>query len=285
MPFMEPRHLNITYRCKDKSAASRGKQSGYIVQFGGKTIGGFHETYHDALHALREARGLASIKQLPLKTKFRKAAAIKGKRVPYLVLRKKGWSCPKVPLGKTFATAKAAIQAVKKSKKGQRFLASAVKKMRPVKTGPLPPRKLAHRIRCLARFTLKDPKRKWLPADASASVDHRDLSSEMYHCDPALHFVSLLLKFRPWKDELLNAWRQLAAWPSAEARVQSSKPTPATQVGYKQLLVQAEARGRALQKLLILTARSVSKRPVKPEWGTNANRHGSHYRGPVTTMH
>ena len=158
MPF-EPRHVGITYRVKFKSDASRARQSGYILQLGGKTVGGFHKTYASALRVLCKARGVASSKMLPLKPKFRKAALLKGERIPYLFYRRRRWYSPQVPLGETFSTPHAAMQAVKRSKKGKIFLDSAKKTMQAQKKGPLPPGKLAHRIKCLANFMLKDPKR------------------------------------------------------------------------------------------------------------------------------
>ena len=178
------------------------------------------------------------------------------------------------------------MQAVKKSRKGKRFLAAATKDMASVKGPTTPPSKLAHRVKCLAEFTLKDPKRKWLPADAAAAVDHRVKSRKMYHCDPVLHFTSLLVKFRPWKDKLLQEWQKQPGWPSKDNRVQSPDPASfAAKVDYKQALAKASARGKALQQLLNATAKEISKKPVKPEWGANANRHGSHFSGPASLMH
>ena len=274
----EPKHIGITHRVT-------GHQSGYIVQVGGSTIGGFHCTYASATQALCKAKGVTT-SELTLKTKFRKVSQTKACRVPYLFHRRGKWYSPQVPLGKTFQTAEEAMQAVKKSRKGKRFLAAATKDMASVKGPTTPPSKLAHRVKCLAEFTLKDPKRKWLPADAAAAVDHRVKSRKMYHCDPVLHFTSLLVKYRPWKDKLLQEWQKQPGWPSKDNRVQSPDPASfAAKVDYKQALAKASARGKALQQLLNATAKEISKKPVKPEWGANANRHGSHFSGPASLMH
>ena len=152
-----PHHAGISYRAS-------AKQSGYIVQFGGRTVGGFHKTYSGALAALCAARRVSSSTQLPLKPQSRKSAgsksaASKSEHLPYLFHCGKGWYSPQVPLGKIFPTAEAAMQAVKKSREGSLFLRRAKKTMQAEKKGSLAPSKLAHRIRCLAEFTLGDPEK------------------------------------------------------------------------------------------------------------------------------
>jgi hypothetical protein len=275
-----PRHIGITYRDKCKSAASRAQQTGYIVQVKGKTIGGFHKTYASAVEALCNAKGVTSSKLLPLKTKYRKEARLKGLKVPYLFCRRKcvgtAHRCP---------WAKLAMQAVKKSREGKTFLSKAKKEMQVEKSGPIPPRKLAHRVRCLVKFTLKDPTKKWLPPDAAAAAHHREASRNMYNCDAALHFISLLLKFGPWKDMLLECWQKGPTWPTPGKRARSPESRACEQVDFKQKIELAGERSQALAKLLQSTAHGISCKPVQPEWGANANRHGSHYNGPASQMH
>ena len=279
------RHIGITYREKCKSDASRAQQTGYIVQVRGKTIGGFHKTYASAVETLRQAKGVTSSKMLPLKTKYRKEACLKGLRVPYLFCRRKRWYSPQVPLGKTYPTAELAMQAVKKSREGKTFLSKAKKRMKVEKSGPIPPGKLAHRVRCLLKFTLKDPTKKWLPPDAAAAAYHRVASSNMYNCDVALHFISLLLKFGPWKDMLLECWQKGPTWPTPGKRAHSPESRACEQVDFKQRIELAGKRSKALSKLLQSTAHGISCKPVQPEWGANANRHGSHFNGPASQMH
>ena len=149
---------------------------------------------------------------LKLKVAFRQQ--VKSSCTPYVRCRAPygRWYCPQVPLGRMFATEAEAIKALKAAKAGKKFLAKAMKKL--PKNGDrskreLPPGKIAHRIKCLIKFTFSDPSKKWLPADACAAVQHRRLSKRMYACDPALHFLSLVLKYGPWKGALLQAWKKL----------------------------------------------------------------------------
>ncbi len=59
IPRPEPRvHRYITFR-------KQGQQEGWIVQWKGKTLGGFHDTQGDAAKTLRDAMGLSSVSGLP----------------------------------------------------------------------------------------------------------------------------------------------------------------------------------------------------------------------------
>ena len=106
----------------------------------------------------------------------------------------------------------------------------------------------------------------------------------MYQCDPALPFASLLLKFGPWKDMLLHQWHQMSSWPNPESQVQTSMVQQGQGVDYQGALQKAQARSKALQKLLASTAKGINNQPVKAEWAVNANRHGSHYSGPAAQL-
>jgi hypothetical protein len=163
------------------------------------------------------------------------------------------------------------------------------------KTKPqLPPRKLAHRIRCLARFAFGSPRRTWLPADSHAAALHQQLSSRMYKCDPVLHFLSLVFKYGPWKDALLSEWKAIARWP----RVQKQPTKPVAQsaksrergaetedIDHRQALANACQRCKAVQRLLASTARAMHKNPENPKWSANANRFGGRFNGPAAHMH
>ena len=55
----EPRqYLHITYR-------RRGKQAGWIVQYDGRTWGGYHATQHDAAKTLQKAMNLPRLSLVP----------------------------------------------------------------------------------------------------------------------------------------------------------------------------------------------------------------------------
>lgn len=282
-----PKHVGISYRAKGKCASSRAAQTGYIVQTGGKTHGGFHKTYAAALETLRLVLGVRSTKQLKLKPQFRKATSSKSRahRVPYVRQRAKygQWYCPQVALGKSFASQSEAAQALKKSQLGKVFLATAKKTMTQAGEAPaLPPKKLAHRIQCLAKFAFGSRKRKWLPADAHAAAQHRTLSHQMYQCDTVLHILSLVFKYGPWKAALLHEWESTASWPEVgqlpmRPAVQSSESQA---IDYKRAVEEAGTRANAVQCLLADVAKLIHQNPVNPEWAANANRFGGRFNGP-----
>ena len=57
----EPRrYLHITYRRQ-----RRGKQAGWIVQYDGRTWGGYHATQHDAAKTLQKAMNLPRLSLVP----------------------------------------------------------------------------------------------------------------------------------------------------------------------------------------------------------------------------
>lgn len=285
------KHVGISFR---STVGSDREQSGYIVQHNGSTVGGFHKSYKDALAQLSRAKGVP-IKMLKLKVAFRKH--VESSHVPYIRCHAytKRWYSPQVPLGKSFATEDEAIKAVKAAKVGKNFLATAKKNL--VKGGgktkkQLSPAKLAHRIKCLIKFTFADPQKQWLPADACAAAKHRHLSKQMYACDPALHFLSLVLKYGPWKDALLHAWKQASKWPGEKLALkpklestESSSPEPTSKLAYKQACIDVKPRARAVKKLLVAAAKAIHDHPVDPAWSANANRFGGRFNGPAIQLH
>ena len=64
MAQCEPRlYRYITYR--SRSYQNRSQQAGWIVQWKGRTWGGYHDTQHDAAKTLQQAMGLPSLSELP----------------------------------------------------------------------------------------------------------------------------------------------------------------------------------------------------------------------------
>lgn len=279
----EAKHVGITYRSKGKSTTFSANQSGYVVQTHGRTHGGFHSTYDAALKTLCEATGVKSTQQLKLKPKFRKAARWNWQyQTPYVRQRAGSgqWYCPQVPLGKSYPTCVAAAKALKTSAKGKVFLASAKKQITGEPTiRQVSPKQLAHRIRCLVQFAFGSRKRKWLPADAHAAAQHRTLSNKMYQCDGVLHFLSLVLKYGPWKVALLQAWKNTKRWPAVECQSAESEVPD-----YKKACQNAGARAKAVHHLLADVAKRIQENPVKPEWAANTNRHGGRFNGPAVQL-
>lgn len=297
-----PKHMGISLRTRLKCKAARASQTGYIVQAAGKTFGGFHQTYAEALQTLCAAKGVSSVSELKLKPEFRKLSAKRKKhgQVPYVRQRAKygQWYCPQVALGKSFSSQAEAKRALLGSDQGKTFLSGAKKKMSQETIVNLAPRKLAHRIQCLARFAFGSRRRKWLPADAHAAERHRVASCQMYQCDRVLHFISLVLKYGPWKDALLEQWKLMSKkWPaldqpltkatqSAESMTSDSEfRLDTANTNYKQALELASPRAKAHLCLLAATAKAISKQPVDPAWSANANRFGGRFNGPVALLH
>ena len=68
MAQCEPRlYRYITYRVKQcpRLKGEPYQQAGWIVQWKGRTWGGYHDTQHDAAKTLQQAMGLPSLSELP----------------------------------------------------------------------------------------------------------------------------------------------------------------------------------------------------------------------------
>ena len=129
----------------------------------------------------------------------------------------------------------------------------------------IPPRLLWHRVKCLVKFfqarRSRAPSKVFGPADVEASLEHVSKSAVMYRSEPALHFISLGLKYAPCKNHLLKAWRTLR--PKFRGRRQS-----------------VAARAQVLQKVLTATAGAITKSPVPNCWPTHVNRFRGREQGP-----
>ncbi len=57
-----------------------------------------------------------------------------------------------------------------------------------------------------------------MPGDLESAIHHSHKSGRMYAAEPALEAISILGKYGPWKDCLLQAWRQVQK-PGPRSRV------------------------------------------------------------------
>lgn len=165
----------------------------------------------------------------------------------------RGWYCSLVPLGKTYKTESALIKALKGTKPGREHVAKYTKKQE--KAQHCGTEALIHRTRCLAKYTLTG-KRQWFPADVHSRKLQlkKQLSRQMFKSDPALHFLSILLRMAPWKDALAHAWESRAR--------------------------RAETRTSLIRGCLQDSAEAINRLPVAAQWQDSAVRNQLMCAGP-----
>ena len=237
-------------------------QAGWIVQYGGKTVGGFHLSESDACRTLRSAIKSATgrfVKTLPLKPMKRRGAVPKQptKGAKYGISFHKGigrWVGNQVALGQTYATKEKAHQALVR-------LRPAAKTSTPLKRQAVSVSDLMDRTQKLVRWGEKG---NWLPPDLIATRDHAVKSQTMFEFEPSLEPLSLHLKYGPWKDALLKSFQDTAEAKSGLAVKSKSK----------------SCRARFLKKVALSAAKVISRHPVSPEWPKNANRFRHREQGP-----
>ena len=143
-------------------------QQGWVVQYGGKTWGGFHKTQQEALPMLRAALGLPKGATLPRHVILRPASssprcdsassgpASSGFTGISFHKRLKRWVANQFTLGKTFTTKEDAVKAVREAiANGQQPSRKVAKKKALTEYGEASQRKapksIVHRVACLAK--------------------------------------------------------------------------------------------------------------------------------------
>ena len=241
-------------------------QEGWIVQYGGRTHGGFHLNESDAWRTLRSAIKSATgrfVKTLPLKRSraVPKQPTTSSKDAKYGISFHKGigrWVGNQVSLGQTYATSEEAHQALLR-------LRPAAKTSTPLKRQAVSVSDLMDRTQKLVRWGEKG---NWLPPDLIATRDHAVKSQTMFEFEPSLEPLSLHLKYGPWKDALLKSFQDTAEAKSGLAVKSKSK----------------SCRARFLKKVALSAAKVISRRPVSPEWPKNANRFRHREQGPAVCL-
>ena len=188
--------------------------AGWIVQWQGKTVGGFHDSEEDAAETLRKVRGLKRKDQLELAR-----ASDSPKSSPQCstflgVCWHKGlqrFVVHDVSTGGTYATAREAAVARAEAL----GLPMLVKKR-------VPSKELIKRISFMRKVYMPVREGKvWLFADVCSAEKHAVKSRPMFEAEPAYEIICVQLKYHPWRDALLSAWIKLGRPKPACVNVKS----------------------------------------------------------------
>ena len=253
------KYKHITYR----EANSKGQQ-GYIVQYGGKTWGGYHSKESDACKALSDAIHEMTGKRprsLPLRFNGSRRAQRPGKEAYWGVSYHKGikrWVGNSCSLGKTFSTPQAAAKALAGLKKTRVKKLPAAQKRQQFRTT-----ELLDRARKLIQWGEQSGPEVWIPADLQTTKLHASKSRLMFDSEPGLHALSLHMKYGPWKSTLLEVWQS--------HKQQFAKP-------YSE--VPLDRRAERLIMVASETAKLISKHKVASEWPQYCNRSRHREQGP-----
>ena len=235
--------------------SSKG-QTGWVVQYKGKTWGGFHQTQDDAAHTLRRVMGVASIKQLP-GIVAHKPQQLQGRPSKYhgVYFHKQSgkWGASGMQLGKLFATEEAAASAVKdattlrKGHKRPRPSSSAEGELK----SSMAPKTIVMRVRFLSRVYHKR-KKLLLPADVMACFARWGRFSSMFKEEPTTQVLTLQCKYAPWMDAMREAWNTRPKSKSSASSVQE--------------------RASTLHYVLLRTAEKIQQEPIAKRWVDHAGR-------------
>ena len=266
MPREARRFRHITFRRTQT-------QSGWLVQYRGRTHGGFHATQEEAARTLRDAMKLATIAQLPQVGRQRPAVP-RGKASYHGVTYHAGlgrYVVNDVVTGSTFANARDAATA-----RSQAMRANP--SPTPRKPGP---KEIVARMRRLRPIYLPRGAPPKLPADLLATLDHARKSKLMFRKEPAAEILSIQLKYGPWKDALLEAWTEHhARRRGAKRPLANDQQVPDVNDRH------VKSRAAALQKVLCRTAEMMARDKCPNAWSTNCGRFvGRHSAPPVVLQH
>ena len=236
-------------------------QSGWIVQYEGKTWGGFHQTEEAAAQTSRRVQGLKCTTQLSTTD----SPATLGRRSAF-----KGVSFHKqsrkyfvndVSVGASFNTDKEAAVA----------RANALN-LQTVPTRRVTVQDLIKRMTLLRQVYMPRQGKYALPADLGSAFRHVWKSMVMFSAEPALEMISIQLKYEPWRQALLACWREVG------------KPGGALDVaGLKD--PDLHARASRLHAVLTPTIRYMSKTQVVEVWSSNCSRTVGRHSSPQMVLH
>ena len=257
------KYKHITYRATN----SKGQQ-GYIVQYGGKTWGGYHSKESDACKALSDAIHKVTGKRprsLPLRFDSGSRAQKPGKEAYWGVSyhkNNKRWVGNNRSLGKTFKTPLAAARALAALEQTPVTSLPAAQKRQQFRTT-----ELLDRARKLIQWGEKSGLELWIPADLETTKLHASKSRLMFDSEPGLRALSLHMKYGPWKGMLLEVWqshKQQFARPYSE--------------------VPLDRRAERLIQVASETAKWISKHKVASEWPQYCNRFRHREQGPSIVL-
>ena len=241
MPSPEPRrYKHITWRC-----GSTRRQSGWIVQWRGRTWGGFHATQSQAAATLKDAMGLSSLKELPL---LKNKPVVKPKTVRFKgVYWHKGIGAftTRSSTGTTYKSPRDAANAIGVVKKG------------------LKPHTILSRVRAYQRIY-----KGHVPADAEDMHERAPELRKLVLEEPSLEPVILQLKYGPWRSAVVRAWKQ------HESNVQCPVFTERT----------LKQRVQVLHGVLVAAVKEVAQTGVSRLWSRNCGRNVGRHSGGVAVL-
>ena len=199
----EPRlYRHITYRSQGKKGKwGAGAQAGWIVQYDGRTWGGFHETQHDAAKTLQQAMGLSCLSELPRLPGAPPAPAVSRFTGVYWHKNKNRWTARSASC--SFASVGAAARATDAPRKRPK------------------PSTIVQRLKFIRRvFDAGE-----LPADLEDLFSRAKPFERMCRQEPVLEPIGIQLKYGPWRAKLIECWQasrvQRPAPLSVKQRTQS----------------------------------------------------------------
>ena len=107
-------------------------------------------------------------------------------------------------------------------------------------------------------------------SDVEAAIHHIEQAEGMYAAFPATQGVSIQLKYRPWKDALLDAW-------ITEGRPKATLVLSAELSAGNKALQQDAC---VLRSLLVRALHSINEKPVSEAWSCNCSRAVGRHSSP-----
>ena len=241
-------------------------QSGWLVQLHGKTIGGFHSSQEAAAETLRKACGLKrknqlEVAELPRAPSLRSAFA----GVSYHKQSRRFWVYDVAGLG-MHRTAQQAAQA--------RSSALGMDKLKKKRTSA---QEMIDRLNLLQKVYLPKCGQWKMFADLHSAFKHVKTSQAMFAAEPAFEMISIQLKYDPWRNALLDAWRQRGK-PAAEC-------VPDLRSAFSFEDKGLHARASRLHSVLMLTIKIMFKTKVAEAWPANCSRFVGRHSAPEVVLH
>lgn len=176
--------------------------AGWIVQWRGKTIGGFHADEEDAAETLRKARGLKRKSQLEVASASGPLRASQQRSAFMGVSFHKGFQrfvVHDVSTGGTYSTARADAKA----------RAEALGLPAPARR--IGSKELVKRISFMRKVYMPVRGQVRLFADLRSAAKHASSreSQAMFAAEPTLEMMCIQLKYDPWRNSLLSAWKKV----------------------------------------------------------------------------
>lgn len=238
--------------------------AGWIVQWQGKTIGGFHENEEDAAETLRKVRGLKRKDQLEVARdsgspkSYQQCSAFLG------VSWHKGFQrfvVNDASTGGTYTTAREAAVARAEAL----GLPAVVKKS-------VASKKLIKRISFMRKVYMPARGGKVrLFADLCSAEKHAVKSRPMFEAEPIYEMMCIQLKYGPWRDSLLSAWIKLG------------RPSPACLVVKSLRDDVLHERACNLHIVLVQAVRNMAKADTAA-WSSNCSRIVGRHSAPERVL-